>query len=979
MAVSSGATLDLHGYSINVGALSGAGTINNLSGSSTYTLTFGNASGTFSGVIKNTTGTIALTEAGAGTLTLAGSNSYTGGTTLSGGQFNINNASALGTGSFTISGGSIGNTSGGTIVLSTTGAENWNGNFAFVGPNDLSLGTGAVALNNNPVVTVTQNNLIVGGVISGSDFLIKSGPGALTLAGSNTYSYGTTLYAGQLNINNAHALGNGGLTINGGTIANTSAGAITISTATAESWNADFAFTGTNSLNLGFGNVTLYNNRTVTASSGTLVVGGVIADGGHNYSLTESGGSGVLVLSGADTYGGGTTLSAGQLNINNPSALGTGTFTISGGTIGNAYGSAITLSANNAQTWNGNFTFAGPNDLNLGTGTVSMNAACTVTVASNNLTVGGAISGSGSLTEAGAGTLILDGSNTYTGSTTIAGGTLQLGDGTSSNGSVSSGTITDNSMLTIADPTAETATYDITGSGSLTKVGPGTLILVATSTYTGGTTVGGGTLQVGSSAALGSTSGAATISSGLLDLHGYNVSTGALSGAGTIDNLSGSGTYTLTVGNDNANSTFSGTIQNTTGTVALAKAGAGVLTLEGGNAYTGTTSITAGTLQLAAVVTPVIHLRASGTVGAAVSTATGAIPNIGSLGSSENGTIGGAGPTYVAAPFAQGINLAGQYLSSPANASFDSLQTWTDSFWINASSSANFGSGVLVSTRDADSDPAFVECYDGSHIYLRDVASVGGSWLPPTEDPTNPSSWRDTVTLSTSAWHMITVTVSSAGWAIYVDGAPGASGSTGGIPQMVANGYTGGLWIGNRPGYSGMTGVSFDDFQLYGSVLTAAQINSIYLNGAVAYGTLPTASPVQIAGGADPRPGRHQPNGRRVVRPERRRGHRDQQQQQYSGDAHPGARRGVGDLQRRHPGRRRPDVFDSQRLRHAGPRRQQHLQRNDHDHRRHVADRGRRHDRLDQRHRRHRQQRLPGLQSHGHGDGPGARSPAPAA
>ena len=83
--------------------------------------------------------------------------------------------------------------------------------------------------------------------------------------------------------------------------------------------------------------------------------------------------------------------------------------------------------------------------------------------------------------------------------------------------------------------------------------------------------------------------------------------------------------------------------------------------------------------------TPLIHLSASGTVGAAVSTATGAIPNIGSLGSSENGTIGGTGPTYVTAPFAQGINLGGQYLSIPANASFDSLAAWTDSFWVNLS------------------------------------------------------------------------------------------------------------------------------------------------------------------------------------------------------------------------------------------------------------------------------------------------------
>ena len=100
--------------------------------------------------------------------------------------------------------------------------------------------------------------------------------------------------------------------------------------------------------------------------------------------------------------------------------------TISGGTIGNTSGNPITLSTNNAQTWNGNFTFAGPNDLNLGAGPVTLNGNRTVTVASNNLTVGGPISGSGSLTKAGLGTLILDGPNTYTGPTAVAAGTLAL-------------------------------------------------------------------------------------------------------------------------------------------------------------------------------------------------------------------------------------------------------------------------------------------------------------------------------------------------------------------------------------------------------------------------------------------------------------------------------------------------------------------------------------------------------------------------
>ena len=68
---------------------------------------------------------------------------------------------------------------------------------------------------------------------------------------------------------------------------------------------------------------------------------------------------------------GGVTLSAGQLNINHATALGTGTFTISGGTIDNTSGGSITESNNNAQAWNGDFTFTGSNALNLGTGAVA--------------------------------------------------------------------------------------------------------------------------------------------------------------------------------------------------------------------------------------------------------------------------------------------------------------------------------------------------------------------------------------------------------------------------------------------------------------------------------------------------------------------------------------------------------------------------------------------------------------------------------
>ena len=129
-------------------------------------------------------------------------------------------------------------------------------------------------------------------------------------------------------------------------------------------------------------------------------------------------------------------------------------------------------------------------------------------------------------------------------------------------------------------------------------LGPGTLVLSASDTYSGGTTVGGGTLQLGNAAALGSTSGGLAVSSGALDLHGYSLGVGALSGAGTINNLSGASTYTLTVGNGNASGTFSGAIQNTTGAIALTKTGTGTLVLGGSDTYSGGTTLSAGQLNL---------------------------------------------------------------------------------------------------------------------------------------------------------------------------------------------------------------------------------------------------------------------------------------------------------------------------------------------------------------------------------------------
>ena len=103
------------------------------------------------------------------------------------------------------------------------------------------------------------------------------------------------------------------------------------------------------------------------------------------------------------------------MNIGNASALGTGPFTIAanGVTFDNTSGANATLSANNPQAWNGDFTYLGSaNSLNLGTGAVTLGGNRTVTVTANTLTVGGPIgdnSNEYSLTKAGGGALVSGG------------------------------------------------------------------------------------------------------------------------------------------------------------------------------------------------------------------------------------------------------------------------------------------------------------------------------------------------------------------------------------------------------------------------------------------------------------------------------------------------------------------------------------------------------------------------------------------
>ena len=122
------------------------------------------------------------------------------------------------------------------------------------------------------------------------------------------------------------------------------------------------------------------------------------------------------------------------------------------------------------------------------------------------------------LTINGPGTQILAGANTYTGGTTITVGTLQLGDGIASNGSVA-GNINNNATLTFANPNPQTYAGVIGGNGAVKKIGAGALTLSGANTNTGPLTVNGGTVTLANSQSYSS----ATIQSGTLLLGGPTI------------------------------------------------------------------------------------------------------------------------------------------------------------------------------------------------------------------------------------------------------------------------------------------------------------------------------------------------------------------------------------------------------------------------------------------------------------------------
>jgi len=340
---------------------------------------------TLSGTVQDGNGaTGVLTKSGAGTLILTGNNSYSGGTNVTAGTLGITNGGALGSGDLTLAEGTRFQLDG-TFTL-----------------------TNHITVAGDPIFDVTTGNIAtVAGTISDASLpaplgvVEKIGAGTLVLSGTNTYSGGTVISAGTLQVVNASSVGSGAVTMDGGT------------------FQAD-----------GAGDLTFSNNFKVNTTGGAvdnngivLTLSGTISNGNGSTGVLQltdsSGGFGTTVLSGVNTYTGGTNVVGTALQVTNNSSVGTGTVTLE----------------------NGLFQAAGLSDLTF-TNNFKINATPSGSAIDANgisLTIAGNITdgsgGAGKLTVLdslfGGGVVVLTGTNTYTGGTTICDcATLQLGDAT---------------------------------------------------------------------------------------------------------------------------------------------------------------------------------------------------------------------------------------------------------------------------------------------------------------------------------------------------------------------------------------------------------------------------------------------------------------------------------------------------------------------------------------------------------------------
>ncbi len=578
--------LDLGGYNDQVNSLSGTlgasagtlqvGTIQNNTANTTSIFTVGGSgAGTFAGAIIDNTGAggkISLVRSGSGSLTLSGTGSYTGTTTVSGGTLRVNGA-LTGPGQVTVSGGTLGGTGtiAGPVVVNSGGhVAPGAGIGTLTLTNSLTLAIGSeldyefIAPGNNDVIDVSAKNN--GFTLNGGVFNLLQNNSSSPFSDPNKYQ--VIKFSGTVQ--------GTGLDSSWTTSSPTNPHVLD------PQLFKSYAFDTTSFP--GFLTLNITSTTTTGTWSGTAGSSWATAGAGGNWSNGAApavAGDTAIFPSGASTFtvalNGSRTVGAITLNSSTP-------YTIQQGSSGTLFldESTATAVVNDA---NGSHSITAPVSL-------SSNTNVNVVNASDTLTISGNISGTGALTKTGSGTLALGGTNTHA-STIINGGTVLINADANLGNSpttINAGALaTATSMITprnfqvgnaasTIDVEGAATTYQLNGTitdgalaGTLNKTGPGTLVLNGSASNTGGIAVTSGTVQLGTG---GATGGVASIpanigGSGTLVVNRTGTTTlGALSGTGSLTNQVSGSNLTL-AGN---NTSYSGNISATNSTLTMGNA-----------------------------------------------------------------------------------------------------------------------------------------------------------------------------------------------------------------------------------------------------------------------------------------------------------------------------------------------------------------------------------------------------------------------
>lgn len=414
-----------------------------------------------------------VAKTGSGTVFLTGNNSYAGGTNIQQGAIRVTNLGALGTGPVSVSAGAA-------LDLSINGSATYNGAISGAGilrksdvgdltllSNTLTGGVDivggrvivntAAALGGGPVTTAADTQLVFDNsttevsntLISGAGALTKNGTGLLVMNNANSFTGGTVINSGRVGLNNGLGLGTGNVVVLQNAI-------------------------------LGIGGVSFANN---------------VSGAGQIIKTANN----VAVMTGTNTHSGGTDIQQGGIIVNSPAALGTGVVLLSGanttltvdyngatnvalnnqingvGTLIKEGTGTVVINASGNSYSGGTLISAGRLGLNfgdsLGTGIVQINSGAELAL--GDITFSNNVQGAGQIIKSSAGATTLSGTNTHSGGISILGGSLNV----SGNSALGSGTITiaAGAVLNYTNTNAATFSNGLSGAGSFNKLGTGQL------------------------------------------------------------------------------------------------------------------------------------------------------------------------------------------------------------------------------------------------------------------------------------------------------------------------------------------------------------------------------------------------------------------------------------------------------------------------------------------------------------------------